>query len=650
VSLPIPNLDDRRFQDLVDDAKRLVQQRCAEWTDHNVSDPGVTLIETFAFMTDELLYRLNRVPDRLYITFLDLLGVRLHPPTPARVDVTAWLSAPPTEDVVLPAASEVATLRSTQDDAVVFATTTDLVMPPRRLAHVLTRAAGSDPVGRDDAISLATEFACFSDQPAYDDALLLGLDEAAPSCVIGLRFECHVQGVGVDPTAAPLVWEAWDGTSWVGCEVDRDDTGGLNRPGDVVVHVPRRHTASVIAKVRAGWLRCRVVPAADGYPFYTASPTITAASAFTLGGTVRAVHAETVADEAIGLSEGVPGQVFRLSHGPVVSDGLPMEVEVATGSGWDRWSEVDSFADHDADDTVFRVDRATGDIQFGPAVREPDGTLRYYGAVPPKGAPLRVPAYRVGGGPVGNVSAGTIRVLRSTVPGVDRVENRRAAIGGVAPETVDEAKVRGPLALRTRDRAVTAEDYDQLARAAAPQLARVRTVPADTEDAAGGVRVLVVPAASADAAGRLRFEDLVPTEDTLRAVVDQIDERRTVGARVLVEPPFYQGVTVVATLLARPRTSSEELQREALRALNVYYSPLDGGPDGHGWPFGRPVQAGEVYAVLQRLRGTELVDEVVLFAADPVTGARGDPVQRIDLERNALPFPYDHRLRVLRGD
>ena len=76
----------------------MVQQRCAEWTDHNVSDPGVTLIETFAFMTDELLYRLNRVPDRLYVTFLDLIGVTLHPPTPAHVDVTSWLSAPPEED------------------------------------------------------------------------------------------------------------------------------------------------------------------------------------------------------------------------------------------------------------------------------------------------------------------------------------------------------------------------------------------------------------------------------------------------------------------------------------------------------------------------------------------------------------------------
>src|SRR6266566_4379479 len=82
MALPVPNLDDRRFQDLVDDAKRLVQQRCPEWTDHNVSDPGVTLIETFAWMTDQVLYRLNRIPERNYIKFLELIGVRLFPPPP----------------------------------------------------------------------------------------------------------------------------------------------------------------------------------------------------------------------------------------------------------------------------------------------------------------------------------------------------------------------------------------------------------------------------------------------------------------------------------------------------------------------------------------------------------------------------------------
>jgi len=102
MSLPAPNLDDRRFQNLVDDAKRLVQRRCPEWTDHNVSDPGVTLIETFAYMTDQVIYRLNRVPDRNYIRFLELLGVHLFPPTAARTGVTFWLSAAQPQPIVAP--------------------------------------------------------------------------------------------------------------------------------------------------------------------------------------------------------------------------------------------------------------------------------------------------------------------------------------------------------------------------------------------------------------------------------------------------------------------------------------------------------------------------------------------------------------------
>ena len=73
MSLPAPNLDDRRFQDIVDEAKRRIARLCPEWTDHNVSDPGVALIELYAWMTEMMLYRLNQVPDRLYLKFLELL-------------------------------------------------------------------------------------------------------------------------------------------------------------------------------------------------------------------------------------------------------------------------------------------------------------------------------------------------------------------------------------------------------------------------------------------------------------------------------------------------------------------------------------------------------------------------------------------------
>ena len=78
--LPTPMLDDRKFQDIVDQAKRLIPRYCPEWTDHNVSDPGVALIELFAWMTDLLLYRINQVPDKLYVRFLEMIGVQLRAP------------------------------------------------------------------------------------------------------------------------------------------------------------------------------------------------------------------------------------------------------------------------------------------------------------------------------------------------------------------------------------------------------------------------------------------------------------------------------------------------------------------------------------------------------------------------------------------
>ena len=195
---------------------------------------------------------------------------------------------------------------------------------------------------------------------------------------------------------------------------------------------------------------------------------------------------------------------------------------------------------------------------------------------------------------------------------------------------------------------MTVEDYEQLAHRAAPGVARVRCVPASDAGNAGGVRVLVVPDA-VDHGGRLRFEDLVPSEQILEQITTDLEARRVVGTRVVVEPPYYQGITVVARLTARPRTDPDELREEALEALYRYFNPLQGGPDSTGWPFGRPVQAGEVFGVQQGVGGTELVAEVMLFAADPISGERGDPVQRIDVHPQALVFSYDHQVRVEAG-
>src|SRR5581483_1055786 len=144
-----------------------------------------------------------------------------------------------------------------------------------------------------------------------------------------------------------------------------------------------------------------------------------------------------------------------------------------------------------------------------------------------------------------------------------------------------------------------------LTRQAAPEIAGVRCVPAGDEPGggAGAVWVLLVPAIPEDDGGLLPFELLAPSDEVLARVARHLDERRLIGARVAVEPPRYQGVTVVARIRARSNVLPARLQGAAVEELYRYFHPVRGGPDGDGWPFGRPVNVGDVYAILQALPG-----------------------------------------------
>ena len=647
MALPVPNLDDRRFQDLVDDAKRLVQQRCPEWTDHNVSDPGVTLIEAFAWMTDQLLYRLNRVPDRHYVKFLELIGVRLFPPTAARGEVTFWLSAAQPDVVRIAGGTQVATVRTETDDAIVFTTLDDLPIVPVTLAHVLTTAGwqearGPHHGGRERARLHRLRGAAGGGQPAARR-----LSEPAPANVVRLDFRCTIEGVGVDPTWPPLAWEAWTGDDWTPCELERDATGGLNRDGDVVLHVPTGHAVSVVEKLRAGWLRARVTEPEEGQPFYSASP-----ERARRGGLHHRRH-DRRGPRRRGRRRG-----HRHLRGrgrpalPPASDDRscpatgPPSVRVSDDEdGWEEWTQVPDFAGSGPDDRHFVLDAVAGEISFGPAVREPDGSVRSHGAVPAKGRRIKVDVYRTGGGRLGNVAPRSISILKSSIPYVSRVENRQADGGrrrrrghrerqGPRPDHAPHPRAR-------RDhRGLRAPRPRGGARAGARprrgrRRRRRRRLRAGPRRARG---------AAAEAAPSLRAARPVGRDAGPRR--GRLDETRVVGTRVIVEPPVYRGITIVARLRPRPRVTPARLQEDALRALYAYFNPITGGPEGTGWPFGRPVQMGEVYSVLQRVRGTELVEDVRLFGADPITGQRGQATQRLDLEPHALVFSYEHQLMV----
>jgi predicted phage baseplate assembly protein len=370
-----------------------------------------------------------------------------------------------------------------------------------------------------------------------------------------------------------------------------------------------------------------------------------------MGGTGGAWHAEVIRDEDLGVTEGVPGQRFNLLNTPVLATEEPAKLAVSGPSGpggeptWTTWTQVADFASSSPEDLHFTIDGSLGEVRFGPAIRQQDGSLRRYGGVPPKDAFVRMLEYRSGGGQIGNVAPGALRIMKSSFPFVSSVANRRGAIGGVDGEDIENAKLRGPIRLRTRGRAVTTEDFEHIAREAAPNIGRVKAVAAGDGAQAGAVRLLVVPALPA-AEGRVKFDQLAPEATLLEAITRRLEECRVIGTRIAFEPPGYRGITVEATVRPSMGVNPNRLKADAERALYEYLHPITGGPDHNGWPFGRPVTIGEIYSVLQRVQGAEVVDSVYLFATNAETGQGREATPRLELKPNVLVFSVAHTVNV----
>ncbi len=113
--LPSPNLDDRGFRELLKDAIHRLDQSCPTWTDRSPSDPGMVLLELFTHLTEVMNFRLNRVPEKAYIEFLRLLGVSLHPPVAASVNLTFSLSRSQATDFEIPKGTKVTLTRASGD-------------------------------------------------------------------------------------------------------------------------------------------------------------------------------------------------------------------------------------------------------------------------------------------------------------------------------------------------------------------------------------------------------------------------------------------------------------------------------------------------------------------------------------------------------
>jgi predicted phage baseplate assembly protein len=656
MGLEAPRLDDRSFNDLMEEVRARIPLYTPEWTDHNLSDPGITMLELFAYMTDVVLYRLNRVPDKHYIKFMELIGMELHEAVPAQVDVTFWLSSPQPGPMVIPADCEVATTRTDNEEAIVFTTDRELTVKIPELTYLLTSFQDDDTrqfnnhnvSGALAGIESITAFA--SEPPTTDDAIYFGFEENLSNHILGFELEVdRAEGAGIDPRNPPYVWEVLDlemDNQWNPVRMDHDDTLGLNTSGLIRVIVPElaRATRNGVA---AYWVRLRL-DFTDTDSRYNVSPRINRVTVTSWGGTVNATNATRLQKEVVGRSDGTPGQIFYLEHTPVVARSAGEYILIRLEDGRDqRWQEVSDFSLSTATDRHYTLDSNNGELRFGPALPQPDGQVRRFGAIPPKGAMIVMQSYRYGGGVVGNVAARTVNVSRTAVPYIDHVMNLTPASGGLDSERLDNARLRVPGHLRSLQRAVTAADFEYLADLAAPgRVGRVHCLQPPLTNR-GENKLLIIPHIPV-ARGFISPESLELTTEVRDQIHQYLDERRLLSTRLDVTIPAYQWVETEVDLRVTQHHDPDAVRQRVEARLFEFINPITGGVEGNGWRFGRDLLVSDVMAAISGVEGVQFIRSVKLYpiAYDNRQWQRGNETTSIAVASDGLVVSYQHRITM----
>jgi len=338
--------------------------------------------------------------------------------------------------------------------------------------------------------------------------------------------------------------------------------------------------------------------------------------------TTWASQGQTIQNEILGSSNGQAGQIFHTTQAPVLRD---QQIEVRESQLdkvgqreeiWVRWHALPDFYDSGRHDRHYTFDHLTGEVRFG------DGRQ---GMIPPLSRKnIRAARYRTGGGKAGNQPKGAIIELKSSVPYIDRVTNLEAASGGVEQEELARVKERGPKRLRHRERAVTPEDFEDLAREASPKVARAKAIfpRLESKKAEGAQTETTFPTFDgqkmvAGQIGLILVPDSeeprpTPTLSLIRRVEKYLLERCVPTLDLWISGPKWVEVTVSATVV--PTSSDKtDLAATVKEALARFLHPLTGGADGKGWPFGRKPHKSDLYALIQRVPG---VDHVHTLKAD----------------------------------
>lgn len=689
--LQATNLDDLTFDSLKAELRRRIPAYTPEWTDFNESDPGIALIELFAWLADILVYRINEIPDNAYIRFLQLLNIQRDLPVPAEAYLTFTLVSKDLPNaVVIPGGTQVG-LSSSSSTPIIFETTDNLYACGASLAAVQSYDGARYSVITNFNPTDGSSWYPFSQAPQAGAAVYLGFDRAFPA-LGGYQFPLTIllstpavtgsaqgatapSGTGSNPPIIGVL-EYSTAAGWSAINVVSDGTAALTQTGVIQFTAPSDWAAVQYGALRKSsdpayyWIRYRIDQLLG--PGYQSPPQIT--NVFI--NTITARNTVTVQGELLGASNGLPNQTFQISNFPVLpippSAAGIVEVDEGDGNGYTLWTQVADFAGYTRDSKVYTLDYSTGTVAFGDGV---EGAIPHFlssdgSNLEPADLPnIRVTQYQSGGGSAGNSGANTITSLTNSVPYVASVTNLLPSSGGADEESVSDAEDRAPEQIRTLSRAVTVEDFVALAlRTPGGHIKRATAIPLQRPiaqviragdgsvvlppPAPGVVTVLVVPDGPDP-------QQPIASDQTLSAVAQYLDMFRLVTCELYVARPIYRQVEIQARVIVQPSANSGDVQTALEAALLDFYNPLIGGqpppvppgtdtsssspPQGTGWPFGGTVFVSDAYRQILQVPGVQYIDGSIKIYLD---GALQPADQDIPLQPFELVYSTNHTLDV----
>lgn len=626
MTLRVPALDDVEFEQLVEEARGLIPRYAPDWTDHNLHDPGITLLELLAWIADQQVYQLGFVGDRHQRAFAALLDVRPERARPAGGLV--WLDEPPERALLL---EEGASATAVKQPEVPFVVARRVqASAARELAFKASSGARSFALGGFNARPCASfTFAAGAD--AEGGRLTLSFagpvfDPALGTAPVALGIEVEDRGndaLRADPRAwGPIAVEyRVGGGGWQSLELVEDDTRSLARTGFVLLAPPGGVTTSGPSALR---LRLDL-------GFFPRQPRIVRLGLNALPITQVRIMPESV----LGRSNGLPDQRFATLLAGLVGSAGP-RIHVSNVSGSELWSETDDLTRRLPDERVYRLLEDADALLFGNGIN---------GAIPPAESQVLHDTYRVTLGSAGNLTAGLgwriAGIPEAATAGVGT--NPAPLTGGRDRSSLDEL-VRA-VRRRALARAALLTDRDLVERA--EQLVdlgvdRAQVLPAFHPALPGldlpRTRTLaVVPKAGLrrDAGWRRAFADALDRE---------LVPHRVLGERLTVALARAVPVEIGATLIARDYVDAASVRECAEQRLRARLSDVRIDPALEPWPLGHPVNVLEIKALLAGVPGVVAVEDVALSSSADAT-ARA----RLDLKADQVAVLAKAELRIRRS-